>query len=53
LAVAKLGPVGAEMTRLKSDHAYIDGVLKHGAERARALARPNMEAVKDIVGFLR
>jgi tryptophanyl-tRNA synthetase len=53
LAVTKLGPVGAEMTRLKADRTYIDGVLKHGAERARALARPNMEAVKDILGFLR
>ncbi|HZY11495.1 MAG TPA: tryptophan--tRNA ligase, partial [Beijerinckiaceae bacterium] len=53
LAVAKLGPVAAEMTRLKADQTYIDGVLKRGADRARALARPNMDAVKDIVGFLR
>ncbi|MGA8602028.1 MAG: tryptophan--tRNA ligase [Beijerinckiaceae bacterium] len=53
LAVAKLGPIGAEMTRLKADHAYIDSVLKRGADRARALAKPNMDAVKDIVGFLR
>jgi tryptophanyl-tRNA synthetase len=53
LAVAKLGPVGAEMTRLKSDRSYIDGILKRGAERARALAKPNMDAVKNIVGFLR
>jgi tryptophanyl-tRNA synthetase len=53
LAVAKLGPIGAKMTQLKSDQAYIDKVLKRGAERARALAKPNMDAVKDIVGFLR
>jgi tryptophanyl-tRNA synthetase len=53
LAVAKLGPIGAEMSQLKADSAYIDGVLKRGAERARALAKPNMDAVKDIVGFLR
>ncbi|MEA2840130.1 MAG: tryptophanyl-tRNA synthetase [Methylobacteriaceae bacterium] len=53
LAVAKLGPIGAEMTRLKADQAYIDDVLKRGAERARVLAKPNMDAVKDIVGFLR
>jgi tryptophanyl-tRNA synthetase len=53
LAVAKLGPVGAEMSRLKADQAYIDSVLKRGADRARALAKPNMDAVKDIVGFLR
>jgi tryptophanyl-tRNA synthetase len=53
LAVAKLGPIGAEMARLKSDQAYIDGVLKRGADRARALARPNIDAVKDILGLLR
>jgi tryptophanyl-tRNA synthetase len=53
LAVAKLGPIGAKMTQLKSDQAYIEKVLKRGAERARALAKPNMDAVKDIVGFLR
>jgi hypothetical protein len=27
--------------------------LKRGADRARALSKPNMDAVKDIVGFLR
>jgi tryptophanyl-tRNA synthetase len=53
LAVARLGPIGAEMSRLKADQAYIDSVLKRGSDRARSLARPNMDAVKDIVGFLR
>jgi tryptophanyl-tRNA synthetase len=53
LAVAKLAPIGAEMTRLKADHTYLDAILKRGADRARGLARPNMDAVKDIVGFLR
>ena len=38
LAVAKLGPIGAEMQRLKSDPAYIDRVLVDGADRARAIA---------------
>ena len=53
LAVAKLGPIGAEMKKLMGDHAYIDGVLKNGADRARVLARANVDAVKDIVGLLR
>src|SRR5579885_2967687 len=35
LAVAKLGPIGAEMKRLKNDPAYIDGILADGAARAR------------------
>jgi tryptophanyl-tRNA synthetase len=53
LAVVKLGPIGAEMSRLQADQAYIDAVLMRGSDRARALARPNMDAVKDIVGLLR
>src|SRR5947208_5972390 len=53
LAVAKLGPVGAEMTRLVADPAYIDSVLGEGAARAEAIAADTMKAVKDIVGFVR
>ncbi len=53
LAVTKLSPITAEMRRLKQDETYIDDVLRSGSERARALARENMNAVKDIVGFLR
>jgi tryptophanyl-tRNA synthetase len=53
LAVAKLGPIGAEMKRLKDDPAFIDGVLFDGAGRARAIAAKNMACVKDILGFVR
>jgi len=53
LAVAKLAPISAEMTRLKADPAYIDGILGDGAARAEAIAKPVMDAVKDIVGLLR
>ncbi len=53
LAVAKIGPIGAEMKRLKDDAAYIDGVLADGSTRAKAIARENMAAVKDILGFVR
>ena len=53
LAVDKLGPVGAEMKRLTQDPAYVDSVLIDGAERARAIAAETMNAVKDIVGFIR
>ena len=53
LAVEKLGPVGSEMKRLQADHAYIDGVLRNGADRARAIAARNMLAVRDILGFVR
>ncbi len=53
LAVAKLGPIGAEMKRLVSDPLSIDAILADGAERAQKLAAETMKAVKDIVGFVR
>ena len=53
LAVAKLGPVGAEMRRLEADPAYIDSILREGSRRARAIAEPIMGKAKDIVGFIR
>ena len=53
LAVEKLGPIGSEMKRLTADPAAIDAILAEGAERASAIARETMDAVKDIVGFVR
>jgi tryptophanyl-tRNA synthetase len=53
LAVDRLGPIGAEMKRLVADPVYIDGILVDGAGRADAIARETMNAVKDIVGFIR
>jgi tryptophanyl-tRNA synthetase len=52
LAVAKLGPIGAEMKRLLNDPAAIDAVLADGSQRARKLAGETMKAVKDVVGFV-
>ncbi|MCH8861820.1 MAG: tryptophan--tRNA ligase [Proteobacteria bacterium] len=53
LAVEKLGPLTAEMIRLKDDPGYVDGVLRDGARRAAAIAEPILREVRDIVGFLR
>src|SRR5579872_4939266 len=39
LAVAKLGPIGAQMKQLLADPAAIDAVLAEGAGRAQKLAR--------------
>ena len=52
LAVEKLGPVGQEMQRLMADPGHVDAVLKDGAERADALARPILREIYDVVGFL-
>jgi tryptophanyl-tRNA synthetase len=53
LAVEVMGPIGAEMKRLTADPAHIDAILADGAERAGAIARETVGAVKDIVGFVR
>jgi tryptophanyl-tRNA synthetase len=53
LLVDKLGPITAEMRRLKDDVAYIDNVLADGSTRAQAIAAETMKSVKDIVGFVR
>ena len=53
LSVARLGPIGAEMKKLTADPVYIDSVLADGSERAGKIARTNMNAVKDILGFVR
>jgi len=53
LAVAKLGPIGAEMQRLMQDPGFVDQVLRDGAERANALAKPILAEVEEIVGFLK
>ncbi len=53
LAVSKLAPMALEMKRLTSDPGHIDAVLRDGASRARAIAAPIMNDVKDILGFLR
>ena len=53
LAVSRIAPVNAEMTRLLADPAEIDRTLADGAQRAQAIAGPILNEVKDIVGFLR
>jgi tryptophanyl-tRNA synthetase len=51
LLVERLSPMTGEMKRLMADPGHVDAVLKDGADRARAIARPIMDEVKRIVGF--
>ena len=53
LAIARLGPIGAEIKRLTDDPGHIDTILASGAERARAIAEPILEEVHEIVGLLK
>ncbi|MCB1520097.1 MAG: tryptophan--tRNA ligase [Hyphomicrobiaceae bacterium] len=52
-AVARLAPIADESARLMQDPTEIDRILADGAARARAIAAPIMDEVKDIVGFIR
>ena len=51
-AVSVMGPIGAEMKRLMADPGYVDSILRRGAERANAIAIPNLRAAQEIVGLL-
>ncbi|MEE3092537.1 MAG: tryptophan--tRNA ligase [Pseudomonadota bacterium] len=53
LAVAELGPIGAEMQRLLAEPNEIDKVLSDGGARARALTAPVLADVFETVGFLK
>jgi tryptophanyl-tRNA synthetase len=53
LSVEVLGRIGGEMRRLLADPGHIDAVLRHGAERAAAIATPVLREVQDLTGLLR
>lgn len=49
--VARIGPIGAEYSRLLADRTHLDAVLAAGADRARAIAADTMRAVRDLTGL--
>ncbi|MEQ1715173.1 MAG: tryptophan--tRNA ligase [Hyphomicrobium sp.] len=53
IATEKIGKIGGEAKRLMDDPVEIDKVLADGSARARAIATPVMNHVKDIVGLIR
>lgn len=50
--VELLRPVRRRHAELCADPGYVDGVLREGAERARALARPTVDAAYAAVGLM-
>ncbi|NJR79315.1 tryptophan--tRNA ligase [Sphingomonas corticis] len=52
LAVATLGPIRDEMTRLLDDAAAIDAILDRGAEKARDLAAPVLRQAQEAMGLV-
>jgi tryptophanyl-tRNA synthetase len=53
LSVDVLGQIGGDMRRLVADTGHIDRILRHGSERASAIAMPILREVQDITGLLR
>ncbi|WP_432769162.1 MAG: tryptophan--tRNA ligase [Sphingopyxis sp.] len=53
LLVAKLGPINARFVALKDDHGALDAILAKGAEKARTLAKPTLDATYDALGLCR
>jgi len=51
VAVEKLSPITSRMRDLMKDPAEIDRILKHGAEKAGAIAEKHMREIKDLLGF--
>lgn len=47
-----LRPLQQRHAALTADPAYVDGVLREGAERARTLARPTVDAAYRAIGLL-
>ncbi|KAG0365374.1 Tryptophan--tRNA ligase, mitochondrial [Gamsiella multidivaricata] len=49
--VSSLKPIQEEMARLDKEDAYVQSVLRDGAERASELARPNLQEIKTLMGL--
>jgi tryptophanyl-tRNA synthetase len=47
-----LRPMQERYKQLRQDQAYLNSVLKLGAERARKLSQPTLEKVHEVVGFI-
>lgn len=51
--VALVEPIQEKFRALREDRAYLDGVMKQGAEKASARASETLEKVYDAVGFIK
>ncbi len=52
VAVERLSPITKKMRDLMEDTAYLDKVMKKGADKAAAIAAQTMKEVHTLVGFL-
>ena len=50
--ISHLAPITQKLAELKEDRAYLEGLLRQGAESAREIAAVNIAEIKKIMGFL-
>jgi len=53
LLVEKLAPINARFVKLRQDRGALDAILHKGAEKARALAVPTLDATYKALGLVR
>ena len=53
LLVEKLAPINARFVALMNDTAALDAILEKGADKARALAKPTLDATYAVLGLCR
>ena len=49
--VDKIFPLSLEIKKLLSDQAYLDNILKEGAQKANNIASKKLKEIHKIVGF--
>ncbi|VWX49626.1 tryptophan--tRNA ligase [Novosphingobium sp. 9U] len=53
LLTQKLAPINARFVGLRQDQTALDAILRKGAEKARALAMPTLDATYQALGLVR
>tara|TARA_Y100001970_G_scaffold37753_1_gene46652 strand:- start:1034 stop:2047 length:1014 start_codon:yes stop_codon:yes gene_type:complete len=50
--VATICPIGKKIKELKNDNKYLLEILQEGTDKANAIAKKNIDKIKEIVGFI-
>ena len=53
LLAETLAPINERFVALREDRAALDGILRSGSEKARALAVPTLDATYTALGLVR
>lgn len=53
LLIERLAPINARFVALRNDVAALDAILERGAAKARALAKPTLDATYHVLGLCR